>query len=173
MNHLAMAQRSVEARGMPYYHGLNKQYPIHFSSFTGMHKRSDMYRLPIDFPRTYQGFKDFIDYIGPIPYGMIKPSVGRKDHSKGYVQGNFIWQEYSENCRESSVRGGYKLIHSRSPSGKHHQQLKEYLVTVTSLTEITNNLANTLGYCRRQELIRALKRARRITRYNGKYHITP
>jgi hypothetical protein len=35
---------------------------------------------------------------------MIKPTVGRIDHSKGYVLDNIKWEEYSENCRENALR---------------------------------------------------------------------
>jgi hypothetical protein len=35
---------------------------------------------------------------------MKKPTVGRKDHSRGYVSGNYEWQEFGENVREANSR---------------------------------------------------------------------
>lgn len=62
MTNSQKARRSVEARGLPYYEGLNKQYPIHFASFSRMHGRIWQFKLPTGFPRNYQGFKDFVAY---------------------------------------------------------------------------------------------------------------
>ena len=48
-------------------------------------------------PRTTLGFIDFLKEVGPYPKWMRKPSIGRKDHSKGYEPGNVFWQELIDN----------------------------------------------------------------------------
>lgn len=50
-----------------------------------------------DFPRTKIGFANFCKEMGPIPVGMKRPSVGRKNHNKGYVYGNIVWERYEYN----------------------------------------------------------------------------
>lgn len=57
-----------------------------------------------DFKRCYEDFRDFVAELGPLPKNMARPSIGRKDHSKGYIRGNFAWQEMSENTSESILR---------------------------------------------------------------------
>jgi len=65
-----------------------------------------------NFPYTLKGFLAWVEHIGPIPDGMHIPSVGRKDHSKGYVKGNFEWQSMADNVAERNVRNP-KPIQSR------------------------------------------------------------
>jgi hypothetical protein len=79
------------------------------------------------------GRKDFgrwCDIVGPIPDDMERPSIGRYDHSKGYVfdvesnRWNFRWQERSENCRESGRRavesGRLKVAQRASVRSPNH-----------------------------------------------------
>ncbi len=62
-----------------------------------------------DFERTQKDFERFLTIMGPIPKGMVKPTVGRLDHSLGYVydvrrcRWNFEWQSRSNNGREGAV----------------------------------------------------------------------
>lgn len=51
----------------------------------------------IQWPRNWKGFLNFLKEVGPYPTNMVKPSIGRKDHDKGYVKGNIEWQEYALN----------------------------------------------------------------------------
>jgi hypothetical protein len=64
--------------------------------------------IPFDFNLTEEDCERFYLLIGPIPEDMVKPTIGRKDHSKGYiVEGgipNFEWQEQSDNSREGMLR---------------------------------------------------------------------
>lgn len=63
-----------------------------------------------DFKLTRADFSKFLDVMGPIPEGMKSPTVGRLDHSKGYVydherkRWNFEWQSRADNNREGSLR---------------------------------------------------------------------
>jgi hypothetical protein len=99
---------AVKARGVPYYGILGKDYPNHLSSFKGMRARTDASGLPCDFEHSANGFIDFLVYLGDIPEGMGRPSIGRLDHSKGYVRGNFRWESFSENSAESGRRRKHK-----------------------------------------------------------------
>ena len=61
---------------------------------------------------------------------MRKPSIGRYDHSKGYVfdeknhRWNFRWQEHSENCqgggRKTAQSGKLKLAQRASVKSPNH-----------------------------------------------------
>lgn len=101
---------STKARGLPYYGCLRKNYQKHFQSFSGMHKRLKISNLSTDFPRTLEGFISFIEYLGPIPCNMIKPTLGRLDHTLGYVKGNFEWQASKENSSEVGLRNSINLV---------------------------------------------------------------
>lgn len=52
-------------------------------------------------PRNAKGFLAFLKEIGPMPTKMDRPSVGRKDHSKGYEPGNVFWQELLDNKKHT------------------------------------------------------------------------
>jgi hypothetical protein len=63
-----------------------------------------------DFEFGQEDFNKWLEAIGLIPEGIEKPTVGRFDHTKGYVwdiennKWNFRWQEHSEN----SSGGGFE-----------------------------------------------------------------
>lgn len=84
------------------YGDLPDLYPVHWDRFCYMQLRARHFGT--DFSDDQSGFMLFIEEIGPVPEGMMKPTVGRKDHSKGYIFGNFEWQEQVENSRESAYR---------------------------------------------------------------------
>lgn len=60
-----------------------------------------------------KGLKDLIFDIGEIPQNIPEPSLGRLDHSSGYVKGNIFWQCVWENRAEASKSG-------RARRGKTH-----------------------------------------------------
>lgn len=101
----SMGRKSAESKGHPYYGILRELYNYpHFISFSGMHSRLKYSKLATDFPRTLEGFIDYIVYMGPVPSGMERPVAGRIDHSVGYLRGNFAWQSAEDNNRESALR---------------------------------------------------------------------
>src|SRR5215471_17746565 len=63
-----------------------------------------------------RGYERFVEAIGPIPKRMKSPTVGRYDHSKGYIfdrtrrRWNFRWQERSENSSECATRSGFAQL---------------------------------------------------------------
>jgi hypothetical protein len=95
-----------------------RKYPKDFlkerNTFIWMHDRVNAGFVPdIFWSRTREGFLAFLAYIGPIPKNMKKPSIGRKNHNKGYRPGNCAWQEHSENSGEPWRRyGSAKLRNS-------------------------------------------------------------
>lgn len=82
---------------------LRKQFPIHHKKFMFIHsKRND---TPVHgFPYTDDGFAKFIDVLGPVPKTLKTPSLGRRDHTKGYSEDNLVWQEWLHNQAEAHFR---------------------------------------------------------------------
>lgn len=78
----------------------------HRSAFKKLHSRAKRLDLTVDpmFASSTAGYGNFIAYVGPVPSNMRRPTVGRYDHSRGYVAGNFRWQEHSENAAEAATR---------------------------------------------------------------------
>jgi len=97
---LAGAERKKEISKQ---HSLyDKRYLVHFKRFNCMHnrRRDRGAHVASDFDQTPEGFINFVRYLGPVPKDMLKPSLGRYDHDKGYIRGNFRWQEYIENISD-------------------------------------------------------------------------
>jgi hypothetical protein len=75
-------------------------------------------KVGCDFTLGSSEFNKWLEIIGVIPEGMKKPSVGRYDHTKGYVfdtennRWNFRWQEYSENASGGGVSSAAKQLAS-------------------------------------------------------------
>ena len=73
-----------------------------------------------DFEYKEEDFNRWLEIMGPIPENMQKATVGRYDHSKGYIydyskeRWNFRWQEHSENSSE----GGISRMANLSPEEK-------------------------------------------------------
>jgi hypothetical protein len=138
-NFKEMGKKSAIIRGYTFYGDLRKKYPTHFISWRNMFKRSKESGLPHDpdFSRTVDGFFDFIKYLGPIPENMIKPTIGRKDHSVGYMKGNFEWQESIENIRESCSRNEFwKKGKQQTETHKKGKELEDYLLSMNSIPSI-------------------------------------
>lgn len=67
-------------------------------AFKGCHDRVRDGKCPsIQWSRDRLGYLQFCAEIGPRPEGMLKPSVGRIDHSRGYEAGNVQWEEHKFN----------------------------------------------------------------------------
>jgi len=90
----------------PRYGNLKYLYPDHFRHFQVMQDRAKN-GCGTEYSNDSSGLLEFIEEIGPYPTGMVMPTVGRKDHSKGYIQGNFTWQSRSDNAKESGLRAGF------------------------------------------------------------------
>ena len=84
------------------YLNLREMYPDHYRHFCWVHNRSGI--VGTDFSDDASGLLEFIEEIGPYPLDMKRPTVGRRDHSLGYVRGNFAWQELRENAQENASR---------------------------------------------------------------------
>jgi hypothetical protein len=94
------------------FDGFNKDFPIEFSRFCGVHDRKSRHNTFVHerYEWSLSGFKNFMSDIGPIPKDMIIPTVGRLNHDKGYEPDNFEWQSKSDNSRESAVRNGLGIL---------------------------------------------------------------
>lgn len=85
------------------YAGVDRYALQHFK---GMHDRVRDGKSPsIAWSRDKAGYLAFCSEIGSIPERMAKPSVGRKEHTKGYEPGNVQWEEHAVN---SIKRNGTK-----------------------------------------------------------------
>lgn len=80
------------------------EYPREVAAFIAMQKRVQSGYTTTEWPRTREGFFVFLEYVGRIPRKMKWPSLGRKNHSKGYHPGNCMWQEFIENGQDASTR---------------------------------------------------------------------
>jgi hypothetical protein len=82
-----------------------EEYPRECASFKKMLRGAKEGRVPeMEWPASTEGFFAFLDHVKPIPKTIKVWSIGRKDHSKGYVSGNVFWQERSENNGEPATR---------------------------------------------------------------------
>ena len=92
--------------------------------FKKMQERALYNDIECAFPYDERGYQLFAEAIGPIPQ-MNSPTVGRLDHSKGYVLGNFEWQEKADNSRECAERTGLQktgnVAAAKSPSHNSRQ----------------------------------------------------
>jgi hypothetical protein len=81
---------------------LNCEYSTHplYVYFKSMIRRAEEQELPCSYTLCLESFNQWQEYIGDIPVGMKIPTVGRNDHTKGYVPGNFKWQSKSDNSKE-------------------------------------------------------------------------
>jgi hypothetical protein len=67
----------------------------------------------IHWPRTSEGYDNFLEHIGKKPNDGQKWSVGRINHNLGYIPGNIRWEVHKFN---SVKRRGTKFEHSEDPS---------------------------------------------------------
>jgi hypothetical protein len=100
---------------MPYvyisseYRKLREENPTHYNHFWHMVDRSKYNNTECEFTKDFDGLIKFIKAIGPVP-SMKRPTVGRYNHSKGYIfdhqmnRWNFRWEEHSDNVSEMLQR---------------------------------------------------------------------
>ncbi|QIG71302.1 hypothetical protein PQC16_gp195 [Rhizobium phage RHph_TM30] len=104
--------KSVKSRGHETWTLLEDNLKIYLPYFVGMHNRVRDGKSPsIEWTRTIEGLKLFVEHIGEIPAHLSKPSVGRIRHEEGYIVGNVQWDEYSWN---SVKRRGTRYVNETS-----------------------------------------------------------
>jgi hypothetical protein len=91
-----------------YKYGIeNQKYHKEILAFGRCHNRVRDGKVSfIEWPRDKEGFIQFLLAVGPIPETMEKPSIGRIDHSKGYIAGNIQWEEHRINSGKT-IRTNY------------------------------------------------------------------
>lgn len=137
-----MGKRSAFSRGLPYYGKLRSKFPIHFTSFAAMYARHKTKGVEISetFSRDTDGFINFLLYLGDL--NTEYDTLGRIDHSKGYIEGNFKWEPYWENYSEAAVRNvKTNNLHVNSnklynESIKKFYQLQNQTIIVDDLYEL-------------------------------------
>lgn len=85
-----------------------KDHPKKLAHFIWMQKRVKSGHSTSVWKRTPEGFANFLSCVGLIPKEMERPSLGRKNHSKGYSPNNCGWQEWLENTIEPTTRKSFK-----------------------------------------------------------------
>lgn len=81
-----------------YWHIVADRWQGELSAFKRMHDRVRDGKVPsIQWPRTLDGFVEFIKAAGPIPTHLHKPSIGRIKHHIGYRRCNVRWEEHRHN----------------------------------------------------------------------------
>ena len=80
-------------------------FPFHYEKFNSMH----YYNQIEAFPKTDEGFVNFMKELGIPPISMKNPSLGRIDHTKSYAPGNVVWQEWEYNQAESHFRNNWLI----------------------------------------------------------------
>jgi len=162
MDYVKLSYLTLKRLGKPCYEGLKQKYPVHFSSFSALNGRCKRKKLENDFPRTKKGFEDFIEYIGPIPKGMKWPSVGRLDHKKGYIKGNFRWQEMSENSADHKswmINNKREEIRKLVPSIAKYDKLVEFLKNLDCDFCINGKVCEFFDYTNKKIFFEALRNA--------------
>lgn len=159
-----MGKRSAFSRGLPYYGKLRSKFPIHFTSFADMHTRHKTKGIEISetFKRDVDGFINFLLYLGDL--NTEYDTLGRKDHSKGYIEGNFKWEPYWENYSEAALRNiktNNLCVNSNelyNESVKKFHQLQDQIIVVDDLYELFNR--NTID--KQKEFNKLLKKLKFI-----------
>jgi len=84
--------------------------------------------MSTSFTRDRSGFLEFVEIIGSIPVNMVKPTIGRKDHTQGYVSGNIEWQSFFDNRSESATRN--QVFMRKTPKERSELATRAVLVLV-------------------------------------------
>jgi len=126
---------STISRGLPFYGGLKIEFPYHWNSFKSMQRRSSLKSYECDFTYDVDGFIDFILYLGAVPFSIKIPTIGRLDHSKGYIKGNFKWEEQYDNYSEAGTR----LYESETAGYKQNQFYKKCNELKIKLVQLNEN----------------------------------
>jgi len=112
-------------------HRRYKKDPYIYGFFKCMIQRARAYSLPCDFQFGEEGYQKFEKVMGPIPTTMVKPSVGRLDHSLGYTfdevnnRWNFRWEEHSINVKDGLDKGRKTAVRHQIERGLHPFQNSE------------------------------------------------
>lgn len=81
-----------------------EEYPIEVGSFKNLQGRVRRGITTTSWPRSAVGFYAFLASVGTAPKDMTQPTIGRKDHAKGYTPVNCGWQEKADNSSENASR---------------------------------------------------------------------
>lgn len=118
ITHIACVEGIVIKNSKPVYSLLCcKGNEFVLQCFKGMHDRVRDGKSPsIQWERNQIGFEQFVAEIGLVPSDISRPSVGRKDHSKGYESGNIMWEEFTTNSgkhRGSENESNFNKSHTK------------------------------------------------------------
>jgi hypothetical protein len=96
-----------------------------------------------DFELEEENFYLWTEVIGPVPPAMECPSVGRYDHSKGYVfdhennRWNFRWEEWRDNNLEGAARGREAALAGPNHASKNPEIMRQ--INYSQLAKGTHN----------------------------------
>ena len=122
------------------YGNIKLVYPEFNVYWNWMHDRAKL--VGTDLTRDCFGYFEFVCELGPIPPDIDRPTVGRKDHAKGYVSGNYKWQEFVDNARENTSRN------YSNKTGKYSEiSLRNMSISLTGRTQSPERRNNTRLNC--------------------------
>lgn len=80
------------------YGNVGARYAFELKCFSAMFDRVKCGQSPsIEWTRSKEDFLKFLRTVGAKPVHMKRPTIGRKDHFKGYGPRNVVWEEFSLN----------------------------------------------------------------------------
>lgn len=142
------------------YSLLREMYPQHYSAYLHMfeHARAASLEVDPDFcPIGVLGFSRFVDYMGDVPEYMDNPQRGRIDHTKGYVKGNFHWQDRADNLAELRSRMDYTYLWESQRRAVKNRKLLSVLEENTGGCILLSYLRPIVSYSTDKRLIRTLR----------------
>ena len=91
--------------GARFFRYPKEEFPVEVQAFKNLQQRVTLGRVPgTAWPRSLEGFYAFLACVGRVPKKMKRPTIGRRDHSKGYEPGNCDWQEWDDNVSDAIKR---------------------------------------------------------------------
>ena len=129
--------------------------------FRDMIIRSRNKNIECEYTKSDEDFERWLIDIGPVPEGMKIATVGRHDHSQGYIKGNFSWQEKSDNSAESAKRLSSSPEFMNGQRDRRSKAFEEFIMNYPqSMIEVHQTLTEQFGYKYKKDVGRKIRNLR-------------